>query len=207
MQSTTESQVDSSLAVGTGTTNVGSEPLTETPRSKANPLDYVFPLPPPRVPRAERLTAGRSNTQIPSTEGSSLPPTPPSSIPASQGAFSFKVPVPVCTMNPGLLAGRSMPTPSPSVPQPLSSSAGSSASSKVLLSSNAFDAFLRNFLTELNFTASWFAVLASIGMTEANMRLVAGFDEARRDALIAKLVPTMSIMDRAILGDAIQRLA
>lgn len=38
------------------------------------------------------------------------------------------------------------------------------------------------------------------------MRLVAGFDEARRDALIAKLVPTMSIMDRAILGDALQRL-
>ncbi|KAJ7205717.1 hypothetical protein GGX14DRAFT_458329 [Mycena pura] len=65
--------------------------------------------------------------------------------------------------------------------------------------------FLERFLADIAL-ATWLATLQSVGMTEANLRVMADWEEPRRDALIAKVVPAMSIMDRALLGEAISRL-
>ncbi|KAJ7123027.1 hypothetical protein C8R44DRAFT_735633 [Mycena epipterygia] len=69
----------------------------------------------------------------------------------------------------------------------------------------AVDIFLYDFLAEIGFVG-WYTTLEAIGMVEGNLYIVARLDESCRDDLIANLVPWMSIMDRAILGDAIHRL-
>ncbi|KAJ7775382.1 hypothetical protein B0H16DRAFT_43083 [Mycena metata] len=66
--------------------------------------------------------------------------------------------------------------------------------------------FLERLLTDIGLVAGWLATLRAIGMTEANLRVMADWEEQRRDVLIAKVVPAMSIMDRALLGEAISRL-
>ncbi|KAJ7606403.1 hypothetical protein B0H17DRAFT_1154069 [Mycena rosella] len=66
--------------------------------------------------------------------------------------------------------------------------------------------FLERFLADITLATGWLANLQSIGMTEANLRVMADWAEPRRDALIAKVVPAMSVMDRALLGEAISRL-
>ncbi|KAJ7030210.1 hypothetical protein C8F04DRAFT_1236654 [Mycena alexandri] len=66
--------------------------------------------------------------------------------------------------------------------------------------------FLERLLTDIALATGWLATLQSIGMTEANLRVMADWEEQRRDALIAKVVPAMNIMDRALLGEAISRL-
>ncbi|KAJ7779315.1 hypothetical protein DFH07DRAFT_765608 [Mycena maculata] len=66
--------------------------------------------------------------------------------------------------------------------------------------------FLERLLADIALATGWLATLQSLGMTEANLRVMADWEEGRRDALIAKVVPAMSIMDRALLGEAISRL-
>ncbi|KAJ7611489.1 hypothetical protein DFH06DRAFT_1485109 [Mycena polygramma] len=65
--------------------------------------------------------------------------------------------------------------------------------------------FLRELLHDIGL-AAWYPKLERIGMTEAHLRTLSRFKEPRRDALLAKVLPTMSVMERALLSDAIQHI-
>ncbi|KAJ7023159.1 hypothetical protein C8F04DRAFT_1240324 [Mycena alexandri] len=67
-------------------------------------------------------------------------------------------------------------------------------------------AFLRNILDVALLPARWMPIILGIGMTEANVRAIAQFPADRRNAILAQAIPSMSVMDRALLGDAIGRV-
>ncbi|KAJ6471889.1 hypothetical protein C8R45DRAFT_1013487 [Mycena sanguinolenta] len=52
----------------------------------------------------------------------------------------------------------------------------------------------------------WFNTMSSMRITEINLRAIARFDHARRDAFFARLIPSMDAVDRALLVDAVGRL-
>ncbi|KAJ7458181.1 hypothetical protein FB451DRAFT_1182924 [Mycena latifolia] len=207
-------------ALGTSTERAGS--TVSGPALGTVPLPSInlfqptpFSIPEFRMPPERARAAGgtgrslaRTTPAIPDGAARSEADAPLSLRPApTQDAKQSITPAPRVpfTFNPSSnislgvdVFARSIPTPAPSTVYGLTSS--------TLGSSRSGDEFLHAFLTKLDMADRWFSVLACIGMTERNFRLLAGFDEARRDALIAKVLPEMKVMDRAILADAIRRL-
>ncbi|KAJ7643450.1 hypothetical protein DFH06DRAFT_1477196 [Mycena polygramma] len=53
---------------------------------------------------------------------------------------------------------------------------------------------------------AWYCDLRFIGMTDARLRTLSRFAAPRRDAILLTVLPSMNILDRALLSDAIQRL-
>ncbi|KAJ7131889.1 hypothetical protein C8R43DRAFT_956847 [Mycena crocata] len=67
--------------------------------------------------------------------------------------------------------------------------------------------FLHRLLTSVALATEWFSALHAMGLKETNIRVMAAMKEDRRDALIVKLVPSMGVVDRMILGEFIGQLA
>ncbi|KAJ7607653.1 hypothetical protein DFH06DRAFT_214950 [Mycena polygramma] len=68
--------------------------------------------------------------------------------------------------------------------------------------------FLRDMLYDVfDSPSQWYSELHAIGMIEKHARRLSCLEESRRDALLAKVLPSMSIMDRALLSDAIQHIS
>ncbi|KAF7371174.1 hypothetical protein MSAN_00752900 [Mycena sanguinolenta] len=66
------------------------------------------------------------------------------------------------------------------------------------------DNFLYPLLVDVSLS-HWFDAISSTGMTVDNLRTIARFDDARRDAFFARLIPSMDAVDRALLVDAVGR--
>ncbi|KAJ7272511.1 hypothetical protein C8J57DRAFT_1226038 [Mycena rebaudengoi] len=66
---------------------------------------------------------------------------------------------------------------------------------------------LYRLLDDLSLATGWHATLQTLGMSETNLPYIGCLADDRRNAFIATLVPTMSVVDRMLLGEAIRQLA
>jgi hypothetical protein len=66
---------------------------------------------------------------------------------------------------------------------------------------------LYRLLDDLSLVTGWYSKLQTLGMSDANLPNIGRLADDRRDAFIATLVPTMSVVDRMLLGEAIRQFA
>ncbi|KAJ6587445.1 hypothetical protein DFH09DRAFT_1307672 [Mycena vulgaris] len=143
---------------------------------------FLFPLPP--------------TFSAVSPRGSSMGIRPTGDIPATATTARNAAPAPAVP-----LISRS--SSSAQSPPPYASSAHQVPVS----SSEADDELLSSLLAGLSLGQRWLATLHGRGVTEESMRVLGRFESGRRDAVLALVAPEMSMMDRALIGDAISRIA